>query len=96
MPEFKIQHITRYTYDNFVRDSANKIILYPINDIYQEVLKHDLIITGHPQVDTYVDYYGNQIGSFTYIEPHNSLAINSQLSVITHPRALPMDDMFSA
>ncbi|PAW92571.1 transglutaminase [Mucilaginibacter sp. MD40] len=96
MPEFKIQHITRYTYDGYVRDSANKIILYPINDVYQEVLKHDLFVTGHPQIDTYIDYYGNQVGSFTYTESHNSLVINSQLSVITHPRPLPVDTMFSS
>ncbi|MFD0795358.1 transglutaminase domain-containing protein [Mucilaginibacter litoreus] len=95
MPEFKIQHITKYSYDGFVRDSANKIILYPITDVYQEVLKHDLIITGHPQVDTYIDYYGNQVGSFTYTERHNSLIINSQVSVITHPKPLPLDNIFS-
>jgi len=95
MPEFKIQHITKYSYDNSVRDSANKIILFPIVDIYQDVLKHDLSITGHPQVDTYVDYYGNEVGSFTYTEPHNMLVINSQLSVVTHPRPLPVDNMFA-
>jgi transglutaminase-like putative cysteine protease len=91
MPEFKIQHITKYSYDNLVRDSANKIILFPIVDIYQDVLNHDLNITGHPQIDTYVDYYGNEVGSFTYTEPHNMLVINSQVSVNTHPRPLPTD-----
>jgi transglutaminase-like putative cysteine protease len=96
MPEFKIQHTTKYAYDGFVRDSANKIILYPIVDIYQDVLKHDLQISGHPQVDTYVDYYGNEVGSFTYTEPHNLMVINSQLSIITHPRPLPLDNIFSA
>ena len=55
MPEFEIQHITRYTYDGPVRDSANQIILYPIKDIYQEVLKHEVIITGNPVVDTFID-----------------------------------------
>lgn len=96
MPEFKIQHITKYSYDNFVRDSANKIILFPIVDIYQDVIKHDLVITGSPQVDTYVDYYGNEVGSFTYTDPHNQLVINSQLLVNTHARALPVDNMFAS
>ena len=95
MPEFKIQHITKYSYDSQVRDSANKIILFPIVDIYQDVLKHDLIITGNPQIDTYVDYYGNEVGSFTYTDPHNMLVINSQVSVNTHPRPLPTDDVDS-
>ena len=96
MPEFKIQHITKYTYDNFVRDSANKIILYPIIDIYQDVIKHDLTITGNPQVDTYIDYYGNEVGSFTYADPHNMLMINLQVWVNTHPRPLPVDNIFAA
>lgn len=95
MPEFKIQHITKYSYDSQVRDSANNIILFPIVDIYQDVLKHDLIITGNPQVDTYVDYYGNEVGSFTYTEQHDLLVINSQVSVSTHPRPLPTDDVAS-
>ena len=96
MPEFKIQHTTKYTYDNFVRDSANKIILYPLVDIYQDVIKHDLIITGNPQVDTYIDYYGNEVGSFTYPNPHNLLVITSRVSVTTHPRPLPVDNIFAA
>ncbi|TWR29896.1 transglutaminase family protein [Mucilaginibacter pallidiroseus] len=96
MPEFKIQHVTKYTYDGFVRDSANKIILYPIVDIYQDVVKHTLTVTGHPQVDTYIDYYGNEVGSFTYTEPHNVMVIDSRLSVNTHQRPLPVDNIFAA
>ncbi|WP_295770606.1 transglutaminase family protein [uncultured Mucilaginibacter sp.] len=93
MPEFKIQHITRYTYEGLVRDSANQIILYPITDVAQEVLKHDLTITGNPVVDTHIDYYGNQVGSFTYLEKHSRLVINSEVLVVTHPKELPADDI---
>ena len=71
MPEFKIQHITRYTYEGPVRDSANQIILFPIKDEYQDVVKQELTITGDPVIDTYIDYYGNEVGSFTYSEPHS-------------------------
>jgi transglutaminase-like putative cysteine protease len=91
MPEFKIQHITRYTYDALVRDSANQIILFPIIDVNQDVLKHDLTITGNPLVDTHVDYYGNKVGSFTYLEPHNRMVINSEVLVTTHHKDLPTD-----
>lgn len=65
MPRFKIHHVTKYTYDAQVRDSANQIILFPIKDEYQEVLKQELKITGEPNVDIYKDYYGNDVGSFT-------------------------------
>jgi hypothetical protein len=66
MPKFNIKHITRYTYESLVRDSVNHIILYPKENNHQQVIKHDLQISGNPKVDTFVDYYGNQIGFFTY------------------------------
>jgi transglutaminase-like putative cysteine protease len=91
MPEFKIQHITRYTYDGMVRDSANQIILFPMVDVNQDVLKHELTITGNPLVDTHVDYYGNEVGSFTYLEPHNRMVINSEVLVVTQPKDLPAE-----
>ena len=70
MPQFKIHHVTRYTYEVPVRDSANQIILFPVKDEYQTVLKQDLTITGDPAVDVYKDYYGNEVGSFMFAEPH--------------------------
>ncbi|MDF2434505.1 MAG: hypothetical protein JWP44_4136, partial [Mucilaginibacter sp.] len=94
MPEFEIQHITRYIYEGLVRDSANQIILFPIKDAYQDVLKQELHITGNPVVDTHIDYYGNEVGSFTYSEPHSQLVINSKITVSTRHRALPVNDIF--
>jgi len=96
MPEFEIQHITRYIYESPVRDSANQIILFPIKDEYQDVLKQELTITGNPVVDTHIDYYGNEVGSFTYSEPHWVLTINSKISVSTKHRDLPVSDIFPA
>lgn len=94
MPEIEIKHITKYIYDGQARDSANQIILYPINDEYQEVLKQEVIITGNPVVDKHIDYYGNTIGSFTYIEPHAVMMISSKILVNTKHKALPVNDIF--
>lgn len=91
MPRFKIHHVTKYTYEQPVKDSANHIILYPIKDEYQEVLKHQLTITGEPYVDIYKDYYGNDVGSFTTSESHKELVIDSKMEVITKQRILPED-----
>ena len=91
MPRFKIHHITKYTYEAPVRDSANQIILYPIKDEFQEVMKHEVNITGQPNVDIYKDYYGNQIGSFTTTQSHKELSIESIIDVITKPRPDPTD-----
>jgi len=96
MPEFEIQHITRYVYEAPVRDSANQIILFPIKDLYQDVVKQELHISGNPVVDTYVDYYGNEVGSFTYTDPHTVLTISSKILVATKHRELPVNDIFPA
>ncbi|MCO4294396.1 transglutaminase family protein [Solitalea sp. MAHUQ-68] len=96
MPELYIQHLTVYNYQNSVRDSANQIMLYPINDDYQQVIKQDVKISGDPLVDVYFDYYGNEVGVFTYNEPHKELNIKSKLKVETYPRPLPVDDMFAS
>lgn len=96
MPEFKIQHITKYSYPAAVRDGANQIILYPIQDEYQEVVRQELHITGDPSIDTFIDYYGNKVGSFTRNEPHSSLMIDSRVWVDTKHRPLPGNDIFPA
>lgn len=91
MPQFKIHHVTRYTYEVPVRDSANQIILFPVKDEYQTVLKQDLSITGEPSVDVYKDYYGNEVGAFTFADAHTELTIDSKIEVITKARPLPAD-----
>jgi transglutaminase-like putative cysteine protease len=96
MPEFEIQHVTRYIYESPVRDSANQIILFPIKDEYQDVIKQELTITGNPVVDTHIDYYGNEVGSFTLSEPHMVLTISSKILVSTKHRPLPVSDIFPA
>jgi transglutaminase-like putative cysteine protease len=86
MPRFNIHHITKYTYEGPVRDSANQIFLFPIKDEYQEVLEQDLTISGDPVVEIYKDYHENEVGSFTNAESHTSLTIDSKVEVITKPR----------
>lgn len=93
MPQFSIHHVTKYTYEVPVRDSANQIILFPIKDDYQTVSKQQLTITGDPVVDIYKDYYGNEVGSFTYAESHQQLLIDSRIEVFTRSRELPNDNM---
>lgn len=91
MPRFKIHHVTKYTYEAPVRDSANQIILYPLKDEHQEVMKHEINITGEPFVEIYKDYYGNEVGCFTTPESHRELTIDSRMEVITKARLMPQD-----
>lgn len=91
MSKFKIRHVTRYEYENYVRDSANQIMLYPIKDAHQQVIQQSITITGNPIVDQYIDPYGNQVGTFTQAKPHKELVIDSKLVVETFPHRVPDD-----
>ena len=92
MPRFIIHHVTKYTYPEPVRDSANQIMLYPLKDEYQELQNQKISITGEPFIEVFKDYYGNEIGSFMNIAPHMELRIDSTISVITKSRSFPTDD----
>lgn len=93
MPRFKIHHVTKYSYHVPVIDSANQVILFPVQDEYQEVVKQKLKISGDPHVEKFVDYYGNEVGMFMHAEPHSELVIDSRIEVVTYARTLPIDDV---
>jgi transglutaminase-like putative cysteine protease len=93
MPRFKIHHVTKYSYHNPVIDSANQVILFPMQDEYQELTKQKLKITGDPYVEKYNDYYGNEVGLFMYTEPHTEMVIDSRIEVVTYGREIPDDQV---
>lgn len=83
MPVFKIHHITQYTYDQPVTDSVNEIRILPFQGVEQEILKHDLMISQHPELYSFDDYWGNRVATFSITEPHQELVIESQLTIRT-------------
>jgi transglutaminase-like putative cysteine protease len=83
MPVFKIHHITKYQYEEPVKESINEIRIYPYHCPEQEVLQHNLIITGYPILHTFSDYWNNTIGTFNLLPPHKELIIESKLIVRT-------------
>lgn len=93
MPRFVIHHVTKYTYPEPVRDSANQVMLYPLKDLYQALQSQRITITGEPVVEVYKDYYGNEVGSFMKSAAHMELRIDSTISVITSSRPLPVDEV---
>jgi transglutaminase-like putative cysteine protease len=92
MPRFVIHHVTKYTYPEPVRDSANQIMLFPVKDEKQQVQDQRISITGDPIVEIYKDYYGNEVGSFMNIAQHKELRIDSTITVITKPVLFPKDE----
>ena len=82
MIKFFLYHTTIYSYTNPVIESTNKILLYPYNDLFQQLVNHRLTISGNPNVSSYIDDYNNRVGFFTYTPPHTSLAISSEAEII--------------
>lgn len=93
MPRFKIHHVTKYSYQVPVIDSANQVILFPVQDDHQEVVKQKLKITSEPPVERYIDYYGNEVGLFMHADPHSELVIDSSIEVVTYAREMPADNV---
>jgi transglutaminase-like putative cysteine protease len=83
MPVFKIYHTTTYEYDRLVKESVNEIKIYPYQCNEQEVLQHELAITGNPEIQTFYDYWGNKTGVFNLLPAHKELSIGSKLLVRT-------------
>jgi transglutaminase-like putative cysteine protease len=83
MPVFKIHHITQYSYDRPVRESVNEIRIYPYPARDMEVLQHELLITGEPDIHLFSDYWSNKTGVFNLKDPHQELKIESRLIVRT-------------
>jgi transglutaminase-like putative cysteine protease len=81
--KFYLHHTTQYSYSNPVIESANKILLYPFNDMNQQLVNHKLTISGNPNVFTYLDDYNNRVGFFTYVTPHKKLLISSEAEIIS-------------
>lgn len=91
MTKYKINHITKYTYPGSITESMNHIMLFPFEDNYQEVRKHELIISTHPVVETFNDYFGNKVGIFSIAKSIDELVIQSRLEVTLLPSEIPAD-----
>ncbi|GAO44837.1 transglutaminase family protein [Flavihumibacter petaseus] len=89
MPTFRIHHITSYEYNRPVTESVNEIRIFPFACTAQEVLQHDLTITGNPEMHFYIDYWGNKAGVFNLVSAHTELIIESKLLVRTVPSPNP-------
>jgi transglutaminase-like putative cysteine protease len=84
MPTYRIQHITKYKYDRPVKESVSQIKIFPIEDVNQQLVSFDLQISGNPFVDMSKDYFGNKVGDFSLLPPHNELNIDSRFVVHTN------------
>lgn len=83
MPVFKIQHVTKYTYNRSVKESVNQLRIYPVASAQQEILQHEVSISTDPELFFFIDYWGNRCADFSVLDAHNSLVIDSRVVVRT-------------
>jgi transglutaminase-like putative cysteine protease len=89
MPVFKIQHVTKYSYNRPVKESVNQIRIYPVASAQQEILQHEVSVTDSPEMFFFLDYWGNRCADFSLPDAHKELVIDSRLLVRTTNAEVP-------
>ena len=86
---FRISHRTHYRYAGTASESFMEARLTPVDDATQR--RHDRkLITQPPcNVHTYTDYFGNTVETFSIIQRHEELLLESVSDVETLPLTLP-------
>ena len=85
--KWDIFHSTRYEYASAVHDSVNDICLQPMPIPEQTVESFILKVLPASRLTHSHDLFSNRISHFEITEPHNSLVIEAQSRVNTHPPA---------
>lgn len=89
MPNFYITHTTTYSYASSVNDSANQVILKPKDSDSQRILDYKISLQPNTHIEYFTDYFGNEVGNFTIVSPHDKLQIIVKLSVSTNEILIP-------
>jgi transglutaminase-like putative cysteine protease len=92
--QYKVSHVTKYTYDNRVPIGYNRVCLTPRRCPYQECLRATLDVQPVPAVFSQQtrDYYGNEVLFFTVQDPHDTLTITALSEVRLNPVLSPMPE----
>ncbi len=88
MPLYTIRHTTQYFYDAPVIDSINQVKIYPVSGSDQNVIHQEVTVTNDPNMNFFIDYWGNRVGVFSINEPHTSMVVDSKIIVHTQAPSL--------
>jgi transglutaminase-like putative cysteine protease len=78
-----IRHVTRYHYDEPIRESVMELWMQPRRSHDQRLIGFDLQVDPPAQVFSYADSYGNTVHHFDVPHPHRRLNIEAHASVET-------------
>lgn len=76
-----VRHATRYTYDQPIERSVNKLKLRPIHDGKQRVIRYSLKVTPDVPIVEFEDVFGNWASRFEITEPYTELNIEMEAEV---------------
>ncbi|MGA3007517.1 MAG: transglutaminase family protein [Opitutaceae bacterium] len=86
---FRIRHLTRYRYAGTAIESFMEARLAPVNDERQKLLARRLITSPVSRLHAYTDYFGNLVETFSIVQRHRELTLESQADVETSVREPP-------
>lgn len=82
---FTVTHTTRYRYQQPAFESFAELRVWPLDGPTQRVLKRRLKLSPQVPVDSYEDYFGNQVECFAISFRHTQLSVSSIAEVETFP-----------
>lgn len=82
---FRIHHRTHYRYAGTASESFMEARLTPVHDPTQSRLSRTLVTQPACNIHTYLDYFGNQVETFSIVQRHRELILESNSEVDTHP-----------
>ena len=85
-----IRHVTRYHYENPIRESLMELRMQPQKSVRQRLISFDLELEPRAQLFSYIDPFGNAVHHFDVPQPHDELTIVARATVETQdPPELP-------
>jgi transglutaminase-like putative cysteine protease len=81
--KLEITHLTRYHYTIQAMESVNEIRLTPSTNHRQSCYQHTITIEPSVSLFSYDDFFGNRVHSFSVVDPHQELMIQTSSIVVT-------------
>ncbi|HEX8342551.1 MAG TPA: transglutaminase family protein [Tepidisphaeraceae bacterium] len=81
----KIKHETELTYDNAIAESVVELRMFPRQETQQHRLSFELKLSPYSAVNSYFDWLGNTVHTFTINSVHQAIRVAATSVVETEP-----------
>jgi transglutaminase-like putative cysteine protease len=89
----EIRHVTRYQYDQPVRESVMELWMQPQKRADQRLISFELDLDPAAQLFSYADTFGNAVYHFDIPQPHERLTIVARSAVETEEQPAPTEGL---